>query len=318
MQATVIYNQNAGSIKSIPREELEAALKIEGFFPVFNATDSEDELEAALDGVEGLVLTVGGDGTLRATALHLLGRKGVQLAFIPAGTANNVAHSFGIQDWSWQDIIKGLKGMKQVPFDVGKVTGPLGTNYFLEAFGAGLFADTLASYDPEQGKSVWRGFGTLLDVLPNYKAQDWRISLDGQEVSGSYLLLEVLNTPMTGPHLNLAPLADPSDGLFNVLLISDSQREGLLTYARKMRAGELAELDSVTITCARRIELVWTGFPLHFDADVKVDIEDPREIKTAHNVSDNLRDEHKDVIAVEVMHAALTLRVPQTAEEAKS
>ena len=166
MQATVIYNQNAGSIRSIPREELEAALQSAGFYPVFHATDSEDQLEAALEGVQGMVLTVGGDGTLRATALHLLGRKGVELAFIPAGTANNVAHAFGVQDHSWQDIVSGLAGTRPQPFDVGKVTGPLGEHYFLEAFGAGLYADTLASYDPEQGKSVWRGVGTCSTCSP--------------------------------------------------------------------------------------------------------------------------------------------------------
>jgi diacylglycerol kinase (ATP) len=307
----VIYNQNAGSIKSIPRDELEAALKEQGFYPVFHATDSEDELEAVLDGVQGLVLTVGGDGTLRATAIRLLGRSGVELAFIPAGTANNVAHAFGVQDRDWKDIVKCLPTTRIVPFDVGKVSGPIGERYFLEAFGAGLYADTLASYDPEEGKSVWRGIGTLLDVLPRYEAQEWRISLDGQDVSGSYLLLEVLNTPMTGPHLNLAPLADPSDGLLDVVLIEDSEREGLLTYARKMRAGELAELTSVTVTRIRRAELVWTGFPLHVDAEAKVDIEDASDIPRVPHVSEQLRDERKDVVAVEVMPSALRLRLPQ-------
>lgn len=317
MQATVIYNANAGSIKSIPQDELEAALRAQGFFPVIHATDSEDELESVLDGVQGLVLTVGGDGTLRASALRLLGKPGVELAFIPAGTANNVAHAFGVQDHSWQDIITALPATRSVPFDVGKITGPIGECYFLEAFGAGLYADALASYDPEQGKSVLRGIGTLLDVVAGYEAQQWRISLDGQEVSGCYILLEVLNTPMTGPHLNLAPNADPGDGLLDVVLIADTEREGLLTYARKMRAGELQELDSVTVTRVKRVELVWTGFPLHVDAESKVDIEDPDKIEKAQGVAPELRDERKDVVAVDVLPAALTLRVPPVPEAAQ-
>jgi diacylglycerol kinase (ATP) len=317
MQVTVIYNANAGSVDTVPRDELEAALRDAGFEPVIHATSSEDELAAVLKDVQGVVLTVGGDGTLRATALLLLGRPGVELALIPAGTANNVAHAFGVADQDWREIVQGLSGARVVPFDVGKVTGPLGECYFLEAFGAGLYADTLASYDPDQGKSVWRGAATLLEVLPNYEAQQWRISLDGQEVSGSYVLLEVLNTTMTGPHLNLAPGADPGDGCFDLVLIAESEREGLLTYARKMRAGGLGELDSVTVTRCKRVELVWTGFPLHLDAEVKVDIEDPAQMATARRVSSDLRDEKHDVVVAEVMPGALTLRLPQVTVEAQ-
>src|SRR5687768_14789425 len=120
MQATIIYNQNAGNAKRIPEDELQSALKAEGFYPVFKATDSEDDLQAALAATQGLVLAVGGDGTLRATALHLLRRKGVELAFIPAGTANNVAHAFGVQNQDWRAIVAGLPLTRVVPFDVGK------------------------------------------------------------------------------------------------------------------------------------------------------------------------------------------------------
>ena len=45
MQATIIYNANAGSARHIPLEALEAGLRAEGFFPVIKATDSEEELD---------------------------------------------------------------------------------------------------------------------------------------------------------------------------------------------------------------------------------------------------------------------------------
>jgi diacylglycerol kinase family enzyme len=310
MKATVIYNSQAGSIKDIPMEELEFELKGQGFYPVLEATDSEADLDRILAQPEGLVLAVGGDGTLRATILRLLGREGVELAFVPAGTANNVAHAFGLGT-DWRRTIQGLGNGKAVSFDVGKVTGPLGEHYFLEAFGAGVYADTLANYDPEQGKSILRSIGSILDVLPNYEGQEWRIAIDGQEVSGCYVMLEALNTPMNGPHLKPAPKADPTDGLLDVVLIAHSDSGNLLTYARKLRAGELDELQNVTVTRCHRLELVWTGFPLHLDGKPFVDVEEPGEMQQARAVSPDLRDERKDVVAVQVLHGAIRLRLPE-------
>ncbi len=316
MKATIIHNANAGSAKDIPVDELQARLKADGFFPVLKATDSEDDLDTALQDAQGLILAVGGDGTLRSIALRLIGRPGVEFAFIPAGTANNVAHAFGVEA-GWEAVLAGLKPGRTVSLDVGKVTGPLGTDYFLEAFGAGVYADALASYDPGQGKSVLRSLGTMLDVLPHYEPQEWRLSLDGQEVSGKYVLLEVLNTPMTGPHLNLAPNADPTDGLLDVVLVAGSEKESLLSYARKIRGGKLDELPNVTVTRCTKVELVWTGFPLHIDSISKFEIEHPEEIRQARGVTPELRDERENVIAIEVVPGAIKLRLPLAVAEGK-
>jgi hypothetical protein len=81
-----------------------------------------------------------------------------------------------------------------------------------------------------------------------------------------------------------------------------------------MRSGELPELPSVTVTRCQRLELVWTGFPLHLDAVSKVDIEEPEEMRQAKGVTPELADERKDVVAVEVMPGALKLRLPAPAE----
>ncbi len=54
-------------------------------------------------------------------------------------------------------------------------------------------------------------------------------TLDGRDLSGSYLLFEVMNAQYIGPNLYLAPHGHPSDGVFDVVLATDSER-GLLQH----------------------------------------------------------------------------------------
>lgn len=112
----------------------EALIKA-GYQPVYRATSSEEDLDHALDGVHGLVVVGGGDGTVRAVASRLIG-KNIPLAVIPSGTANNIARALGIEGNSLE-IIAGLEQPMRRYYDVGKVQAPWGEDYFLEAAGYG-------------------------------------------------------------------------------------------------------------------------------------------------------------------------------------
>src|SRR5687768_4431875 len=96
MQATLIINPNSGGAEQVKPEELIQALQEAGYEPVLKATNSEEELDTALNGIRDLVVSAGGDGTFRAVATRLLGKK-VFLTHLPLGTANNVGHSLGIE-----------------------------------------------------------------------------------------------------------------------------------------------------------------------------------------------------------------------------
>src|SRR5206468_13080073 len=52
-------------------------------------------------------------------------------------------------------------------------------------------------------------------------------TLDGHDLSGSYLLFEAMNAQYVGPNLYLAPHGCPGDGAFDIVLATDSERERL-------------------------------------------------------------------------------------------
>jgi diacylglycerol kinase (ATP) len=77
------------------------------------------------------------------------------------------------------------------------------------------------------------------------EARDYRIELDGRDVSGAYLLVEIMNVPLLGPRLPLSSESDPADGVFELVLASEEHRAAL---------EELASTGSVTHAPSPRIE----------------------------------------------------------------
>lgn len=264
--ATLILNKNAGSTDRISSEELLTALAQAGYDAICRQTESEDELDDILADTEGLVIAAGGDGTLRAVALRLVG-KDVPLSLIPLGTANNIANTFGVKGDPLA-IVKNLQQPRKRHFDIGHLVAPWGESYFLEGAGYGFFADTLALYDPEQGKSVFRGISTFTQTLSNYGLYDGQLMLDGKDITGDYLMVEVLNTKAVGPRLSLAPDADPNDGFLDVVCVHHDDQVNFLRYVTGLLTQGFDKVPNVRNFSGKKLTFEWTGFPIHVDAEV--------------------------------------------------
>lgn len=269
--ATLIHNSNAAGKFRMSTERIVELLALSGIEAEHRPTQSTDELAQALCDPGDLVVAAGGDGTIRGVALALAQAEiKVPLALAPLGTANNIARTLGLTERT-ENLLLGLGKPELRPFDLGLIRAPWGDARFLEAFGFGLFAHGMESYDPEQGKSLFRAAKAAITTLRTYEAKPWRLELDGQDLSDRYFMVEVMNTAAMGLRLRLAPGADPSDGLFNVVLVRDDTSVGVTTYARKLTLGHLEHLDNVDIVQGKRLTLHWDGSPLHFDEEIRGD-----------------------------------------------
>lgn len=309
-QATLIYNADSGGAGSASAEDLQSALRDAGFRPVYKATSCEGDLGEALRNAAGPVVVAGGDGTVRAVATRLINR-GLPLALLPMGTANNVARALGVEGKP-ETLIQGLPSAEKRPFDVGHVRSPWGEDYFLEALGCGLFADLLYDYDPEEGKSVLRALDTVREVLVSYEPKAWQVTLDGEELSGEFVALEVLNTQATGPRLRLAPDADPSDGLFDVVCVREPETSGLLEYLGGLLSDSFDSLGNVEVIRGRSLEIAWNGSPIHVDAELR-----PRKdayARPARGARPASQSETDALIEVRVLPGALTFLSPKSSD----
>ena len=267
MHATLIHNPNAGGAKGLSSSDLETLLQEVGYEAQHQPTDSVEDLEAALSKASGLVVVAGVDGTVRAVANHLAGRK-IPMAVIPMGTANNIGRALGLVG-SPPEMVMGLHQPQKQCLDLGRIHGPWGKDIFLEACGLGLFANTMSAYDPEAGKSPLRALSATVQTLTNFSPQSLSLELDREATQGRFLLLECHNTPATGPRLKLAPQADPCDGWLDVVLIEEGERVGLLSYLTGLIQERLEELPNVNIKRCRKLVLQWDGSPFHLDAEIR-------------------------------------------------
>jgi diacylglycerol kinase (ATP) len=315
MQATLIYNRNAGRSRALDVEDALDTLRDAGYEPVYRPTRSEQDLDSALARAEGLIVAAGGDGTLRAVITRLVNSE-KPLAVIPMGTANNVGSTLGLTGEPLA-LIRQLNEVRVSHYDLGRIQGPWGTNYFLEGAGFGFFADILHTYRPDKGKSILRGIEALRSTISEDYAITGRLWVDGKQYSDNYLVVELLNTKAVGPRLQFAPDADPTDGYLDVVRVRKSGDDGFLAYTARMMRGELTDLSSVEVSRARGIRFLWTGFSIHIDAELwppeaekDRGMRDERALQPFH-----VRVPEEQMIDVDVLPGAIELWLPQQEDD---
>lgn len=310
MQTTLIYNPQAGIASNPGPNAILQGLRQAGYQPEYIVTSSVVELEKVLAKAEDLVVVAGGDGTLRAVATRLLDRD-VRIAPVPIGTANNVARMLALTGRPL-DIIAGLADPVERALDIGRMTTPNGAGYFLEAMGIGIYADILEKYDPKVGKSIPRGIQSMLETLTEYLPKFFHVDLDGEDLSGSYFLFEVMNTPTLGFRFMLAPDAQADDGLFDLVLIHANERDSYLKFMTAILTGSLDRFPSVSVIRGRKLKIAWRGFPLHLDEEVVDGSKWPREETPSQSEEPDSLDVSGPFLRVEIVHQAVRFLVPRT------
>jgi diacylglycerol kinase (ATP) len=269
VRVTLIHNPGAGKQGRNDLGRLVALLRETGH-EVRYQSSKDDGWERALEEPGDLVAVAGGDGTVSRVARRLAGR-GIPVAALPSGTANNISRSLGLVERPFEELVRSWPQARRVKLDVGVAEGPWGTRHFVEGIGAGLFARLLAA----GGKGIKRRKLSpdkkVADALERLKRRAQRAKplqlkawIDGEDISGKYLLLEAVNIPYVGSNLFLAPDSKPGDGHLEVVLVTDAERERLVHYLETWQKNRerLAVLPSHR---GESLRLEWTGFELHID-----------------------------------------------------
>lgn len=106
----------------------------------------------------------------------------------------------------------------------------------------------------------------MKSLLRECREYEVELLLDGERYTGKYLAIEVMNTRAAGPKLLLAPDADPSDGLLDVVLIARQQAEALERYFTDRLAG-LQRPPSLPVYRAKTIQIRGKNMDYHVDDD---------------------------------------------------
>lgn len=169
--------------------------------------------EAAEKGAYAVV-AVGGDGSVNDIVAGLINTD-TALAIIPKGSGNGMARTMQIpleEEAAIEVINKGNSIMMDIGFANGR---PFISN-------AGVAFDALIS--KKFARSKRRGFAVYSWLVTKhmwtYNEWDWHITIDGKHLREKAFIISVANGKQFGYNFQIAPDANWTDGLFDVIIIN--------------------------------------------------------------------------------------------------
>jgi diacylglycerol kinase (ATP) len=274
-QAKLLHNTTAGEEDHEPGDLLEQ-IQSNGFGCSYSSTKKK-ELKKLKSGFDFLV-AAGGDGTIRKITRSLLKREHLEkpwpVALLPLGTANNIAKTLGLEGET-EDLIRTWHNAQLQPFDVGDVYHNKNeVGFFLESFGFGIFPRLMKEgrkekidENPGAEERILAALKLLYRIICSYKPKYCEIIADGKDLSGKFLMMEVMNAKSIGPNLLIAPNADPGDGKFEVVFIPEERREDLAAYVQHRIDGREMTFEFPMFQAAE-ISLKWNGTDVHMDDEL--------------------------------------------------
>lgn len=169
-----------------------------------------------------IIVCSGGDGTLNEVITGVLksGRSDIPIGYLPAGSTNDFANTFGLQT-DLKKAASAIIGGTPQSVDIGLFDG---NNYFSYIASFGVF--TSVSYNTPQ--SIKNTFGHLAYVFEGIKditkIVPYRVSVeaDGKTYEGDYIFGSVTNTTSVGGIVKLdSSLVKMNDGLFETVLVKN-------------------------------------------------------------------------------------------------
>ncbi len=254
MQLTVVHNPKAGSGEHC-KDSLVAALRSAGHEVRYRPRDAQD-LEEAIAGPADAVVLAGGDGTV-SKLLRLLVRRGLPIGILPLGTANNLALGLGIRG-SVEEIAAAWRPAAVKRLDVGLACGEWGERLFVDSVGAGAISQAMLEAEraetpegsPEESDALASARGMIRDKVAEARPGGLEVVVDGRALPADTLLAEATIIPLLGPRLPMAPAADPSDGLLDLVYAREGDRPGLADWLKAGGTGaapvQIVRVRSVT------------------------------------------------------------------------
>ena len=292
-QSILLHNPGAGDEEHL-KSDIIRSIEKEGFGCIYYSVKKDDTWTQQLDRAD-FAIVAGGDGTVRRVAKELVKRslleKKIPLAVLPMGTANNLAFALGIDSTvKYKSHIKKWKKSIRQPFDVGILQNASDTDFFLEGAGFGVFPhliqqmDNILESDTEKAKDELNlAFETLHTLILDSPAENYWLKTDKGIHEGRCILLEIMNIPSIGPNLLLAPQAAMNDGLLDVVLVEEDQREDFAAYIKKIMKGKTSAFPFKTFK-TNAVSIDYIGTYMHIDDELMLTLQGPITIEVRENV----------------------------------
>jgi YegS/Rv2252/BmrU family lipid kinase len=182
---------------------------------VFYTQAPKDGTRMALEAMKtcDIVVAVGGDGSVNDVAKALVNTDKI-LGIIPSGSGNGLARHLGLS----LDVKEALQ---RVQNGVTQTIDTLTVNDALciSIAGVGFDADVAEQFNKRKKRGFLRYAEIIFGEYLLYESKTYNLSFDGQKIETESLMINFANSNQFGYGFKIAPNADLTDGLMDVIVL---------------------------------------------------------------------------------------------------
>jgi diacylglycerol kinase (ATP) len=233
------------------RRGVDAALIVAG-----SAAESLEMTRAAVDKGVDAVIAAGGDGTVNL-ALQAVAGTDTPLGIVPLGTGNDNADHIGLKKSDIDGAVAAIAAFTVRSIDVGHVVTTDGNSrWFMGVLSSGFDScvnETANRLSWPKGEA--RYVVGILKELRTFSALPYVVTIDGEVVRGSGMLVAVGNGTSYGGGMRVCEGARLDDGLFTVTWLHEVGKLEFLRVFPRVYKGTHIDHPSVTQHTGRSIRL---------------------------------------------------------------
>jgi hypothetical protein len=137
------------------------------------------------------------------------------------------------------------------PFYRFVVEGPWGRPCVVEGIGFGCLEQVIDEIEPSE-PDLRQAQEWIAQAILTSTAVELDVSLGSDTLSGRFALLEITNIPFVGPHLHLAPAAEPSQAMIHACFL-DNREDKRVEFSKWLLGASTDVPAPVTTWSARRV-----------------------------------------------------------------
>lgn len=208
-----------------------------------------------------IVVAVGGDGTVNEVASSLVNSE-TRFAVVPYGSGNGFAMHLGLGR-NPQKALSFLNDTKELLIDSCKVN----EHFYVNLAGVGFDARVAFELKNSKTRGFQAYFKNSFQQGIKYKNQEYQIQYDDDEkVEGKFLSITVANASMFGYNFTIAPNADLSDGVLDVVHIKDAPKYKYFANMHRFLNRSILKTPLTHLRFAKKISIK-SNEPMYYHVD---------------------------------------------------
>lgn len=259
MQTCILINPRAGTADAAASVRQRAAQHDDiACWESSDRSACQTLVQRAVDAGAQQVVAAGGDGTVNSmvNALQVMGAD-VRLGVLPLGTGNDLANTLAIPNDPDAAFDVVLRSEEHV-LDLFQMETQGGTRYGINVAAGGFSGQVDETITPAM-KATWGPLAYLLgaaQVLPDLQEYATYIAIDGASPERTQALnVVVANGRTAAGGKPVAPLANPCDGLLDVVIVAGGSMPELAEVGTRLMTGNYLDSPLVHHQRGQQVEV---------------------------------------------------------------